>query len=545
MNGEKLTKILVALLLALHTSHLLAYSLSAAQAPDVEQQTHEIAAELRCPVCQNLSVADSPSELAVQMRASIEEQLRQGKSPDEVKRFFVSKYGDWVLLAPPAKGFNLLLWLLPAIAALCGVILVGFVLRRWARRKAAQTADPAALEPPAGADRHDFLAAEQARLDTEMKELDFDFQAGKLSDTDYAALSGDLKLQAAGVARLLTAIPQRTPQRPAPEHAKPRGTVTASERRGLRNWQLATGAAFLLLLGLGLGVLLTQSVRSRDSAETMTGDFLTGTQASGPQEATLARGRAAIEKGDFPQAIEAFKQVLTSDPNNSEALAYMGIMLSQAGHGDGALAAFDRALAGDPNFPLALWGKGMLLYRTGGDPKEAKQLLEKVSGMMPPGPEKTDVDAALAQLGKSPAQAKAAPVKPEATAKNASPAAVVSAEASIEGVIDIEAKAKGNFDNRSALFIMAKSARAGGPPLAVKKIPAPKFPFSYSLSARDVMMPGAVFSGKLYVSARLDKDGDAMTQEPENLSGEYKKNPVEVGSKKIDILLAPAHSEAR
>src|ERR1051326_745644 len=103
---------LVALLLALLPPHLLAYSLSAAQAPDIEQQTHEIAAELRCPVCQNLSVADSPSELAVQMRASIEEQLRQGKSPDEVKQFFVSKYGDWVLLAPPAKGFNLLLWIL-------------------------------------------------------------------------------------------------------------------------------------------------------------------------------------------------------------------------------------------------------------------------------------------------------------------------------------------------------------------------------------------------------------------------------------------------
>jgi cytochrome c-type biogenesis protein CcmH len=274
----------------------------------------------------------------------------------------------------------------------------------------------------------------------------------------------------------------------------------------------------------------------------MTGDFLTGTQASGPQEATLARGRAAIEKGDFPQAIEAFKQVLTSDPNNSEALAYMGIMLSQAGHGDGALAAFDRALAGDPNFPLALWGKGMLLYRTGGDQAEARRLLEKVSGMMAAGPEKTEVQNVLSQMSQSPAAPKSAAANPQIAAKTA---ASTSQTNQIEGVVDVDAKTKANLDARAVLFIVARPSRGGGPPLAVKKIPAPKFPFSYTLNAQDVMMPGAVFSGKLYVTARLDKDGDPLTQSPEDLAGEYNKNPVEVGSKKIDILLAPARSEAR
>ncbi|HKA35045.1 MAG TPA: cytochrome c-type biogenesis protein CcmH [Candidatus Binatia bacterium] len=533
MGSAQLKIFVLGVLFLLLTPH----SLFAAQAPDIEQQTHEIAAELRCPVCQNLSVADSPSELAQQMRASIEEQLRQGKTPDEVKQFFVSKYGDWVLLAPPAKGFNLLLWLLPMIGALCGVIFVGFAIRRWARKRATQPADPAALQPPAGEDRRDFLAVEKARLDAEIKELDFDFQAGKLSDADYAALSGDLQLRAAGVARQLAEVPPHVAQRPAAGSSKPRATVASGEGHGLKNWQLAAGAGFLLLLGLGLGVLLTQSVRSRDSGDTMTGDFLTGTQAAGPQEATLARGRAAIEKGDFPQAIEAFKQVLTNDPNNPEALAYMGIMLSQAGHSDGALTAFDRALAADPNFPLALWGKGMLLYRNGGDPAEARRLLEKVSAMMPAGPEKTEVQNALTQMSQSPAAA-----KPEAAGKTAAGA---TSGTKIEGVIDVDAKAKANLDARAVLFIVARPSRGGGPPLAVKKIPSPKFPYSYSLSAQDVMMPGAVFSGKLYVTARLDKDGDPLTQSPEDLAGEYKKNPVEVGSKKIDILLAPARPEAR
>jgi cytochrome c-type biogenesis protein CcmH len=544
VSSEKLTKVVVALLLAILTPHLLTYSLFAAtQPPDVEQQTHEIAAELRCPVCQNLSVADSPSELAQQMRASIEEQLRQGKNPDQIKQFFVSKYGDWVLLAPPAKGFNLLLWLLPTIAAVCGVILVGFALRRWARKKAAQPADAALQSPPAGEDRRDFLAAEQARLDAEMKELDFDFQAGKLSDTDYAVLSGEMKVQEATIAKQLAAIPQYAAPRQPAEKPKPRTQTAGSEPSAFKNWQLATGAAFLLLLGLGLGVLLTQSVRSRDSGDTITGDFLTGTKAGGAQEAALARGRAAIEKGDFPQAIEAFKQVLTADPGNPEALAYMGIMLSQAGHKDGALTAFDRALAADPNFPLALWGKGMLLYRTGDDPAEARRLLEKVSSMMPAGPEKTEVQNALAQISQSPAAAKSAAAKPEAAPQAGTGSAT--AQGQIDGVIDIDAKAKSNLDARAVLFIIAKPSRGGGPPLAVKKISSPKFPFSYSLSAKDVMMPGAVFSGKLYVTARLDKDGDPLTQSPEDLAGEYSKNPVDVGSKKVDFVLTHARADAR
>ena len=51
------------------------------------------------------------------------------------------------------------------------------------------------------------------------------------------------------------------------------------------------------------------------------------------------------------------------------------------------------------------------------------------------------------------------------------------------------------------------------------------------------MMQGRPFSGKVSLSVRLDKDGNAMTREAGNLSGDYKKNPVEVGSKNVDIVL--------
>jgi len=493
----------------------------AGQPPDLEEQTRAIAAELRCPVCQNLSVADSPSEMAQQMRALIAEQVKEGKSPDEVKNFFVSKYGDWVLLAPPARGFSLLLWVLPGVVAVAGFILVVLLMRRWVRRKHEVTP----TLPEDGESRRTFLHGEQARLEAELKELEFDFQAGRLSEADYNGLRRDLDAQEAAVLKRLEAMPAERPQSAAVR--APEKKIPAMEPRPLRRWPLVTGGLFLLIFGLTLGVLLTQSLRPRGSAQdSITGDFLTGTQPAGGTDALLAQGRAAFEQRNWAQAIELFKKVLASDPNQPEAHAYMGLILAQAGHADGALMAFDRALATAPNFPPALWGKGMVLSQTGGDPAEARRLLQKVSGMMPPGPKKEEVDKTIAQLGKD--------GKNKPSGAQASPAA----GAQIQGTVDIDPKAKSKNDGQAVLFIIARStSSAGGPPLAVKRIASPKFPVAYSLSAQDVMMPGAPFSGKLFVSARLDQDGNPTTKEPGNLAGEYRKNPVDVGAKKIDIVL--------
>jgi len=96
-----------------------------------------IAAQLRCVVCQSLSVADSPSETAHQMRGVIRERLAAGQTPDQIKAYFVEKYGEWILLAPPRRGFTLLVWIVPYAALLAGVLLVIVVVRRWSRRGAA------------------------------------------------------------------------------------------------------------------------------------------------------------------------------------------------------------------------------------------------------------------------------------------------------------------------------------------------------------------------------------------------------------------------
>jgi len=115
---------------------------------EMDERVREVASELRCVVCQNLSVADSPSDLAKEMRNLVRELLLQGKTPEEVRAYFQSRYGDFVLLEPPKRGFNLLVWGLPFAALLVGACGVYLVAKRWTVRghEAAPPLDPAYAE---------------------------------------------------------------------------------------------------------------------------------------------------------------------------------------------------------------------------------------------------------------------------------------------------------------------------------------------------------------------------------------------------------------
>jgi cytochrome c-type biogenesis protein CcmH len=99
---------------------------------ELEAQVRKLSAELRCPVCQGLSLADSPSELSREMKDVVRAQLAAGKSPDEVKEYFVGRYGEWILLEPKPHGWNLLVYALPAAVLLAGLGGVFLVARRWA-----------------------------------------------------------------------------------------------------------------------------------------------------------------------------------------------------------------------------------------------------------------------------------------------------------------------------------------------------------------------------------------------------------------------------
>jgi cytochrome c-type biogenesis protein CcmH len=129
MNRHR--RLLAALLLAALPA------LAAAQQPPagdpLEDATRELASALRCPVCQGVSIHDSPTELAREMKGVIRQQLAEGRTPDEVKGYFVERYGEWVLLEPEARGFNLVVYLLPLVGLLAGGWMVAGMVRRWTR----------------------------------------------------------------------------------------------------------------------------------------------------------------------------------------------------------------------------------------------------------------------------------------------------------------------------------------------------------------------------------------------------------------------------
>ncbi|MFQ5830674.1 MAG: cytochrome c-type biogenesis protein CcmH [Candidatus Methylomirabilia bacterium] len=387
----------------------------AQQRTDLQDEVRRIAAQLRCPVCQNLSVADSPSELAQQMRGVIREQLEAGRTPEEIRAYFVSKYGEWVLLSPKPRGLNLLIYVGPFLAVAAGVGWAIRVIRRWthqSRQRERPAVDPALLarvrqeaaredlsEPREGSP----LVQKRSRLYGALRELEFDYRSRKLSAEDYEATRANYEAEAARVLASLDALRARPQRAPRAQTAAP----AAPRMRTSRRWRVALGTAFVLVFGIALGIFLGQSVRPRLSdQDSITGDFLTGTGPAGvaPGSATarmpavgpgsdlatlLQVGEEAYHRGEWRRAIEAFKQALAKDPGNPVALTHIGMTLTEGGHFDQALAAFDQALVRHPGYFPALFVKGIVLSEGKQDYAGALKTWEQIAAAdLPP----TDAD---------------------------------------------------------------------------------------------------------------------------------------------------------
>jgi cytochrome c-type biogenesis protein CcmH len=104
---------------------------------EIELKMREIAKTLRCAVCQSESVWESNAGLARQMREVIRERLAQGQSPEEIRAYFLSRYGDYILLAPRKSGLNWLLWAGPFVLLAVGGFWLYRTLLRWVARSAA------------------------------------------------------------------------------------------------------------------------------------------------------------------------------------------------------------------------------------------------------------------------------------------------------------------------------------------------------------------------------------------------------------------------
>ena len=132
--------LLIALLASLWLA-LAAHANEAAPAaadPVLEARMTRIAAELRCLVCQNQTIADSNADLAQDLRRQVREMLARGDDDAKIIQYMTDRYGDFVLYRPPMKATTMLLWFGPALMVVLGLGALAVVMRRRARAGAAQ-----------------------------------------------------------------------------------------------------------------------------------------------------------------------------------------------------------------------------------------------------------------------------------------------------------------------------------------------------------------------------------------------------------------------
>lgn len=129
------------------------------QDPAIEHRMMVLAEELRCLVCQNQTLADSQADLAADLRQEIRELMMKGESDEQIKRYLVARYGDFVLYRPPVKAVTWLLWFGPGVLLVGGLaVLYAVVLRR--RRQA--SAEPLSADQEKRA--LDLLSGNESQL---------------------------------------------------------------------------------------------------------------------------------------------------------------------------------------------------------------------------------------------------------------------------------------------------------------------------------------------------------------------------------------------
>ena len=141
--------------------------------PVVERRAQALNQSIMCPVCPGESIDQSQVALAVQMRGIVDEKLAEGWSDEQIREFFVERYGPSVLLEPPTEGVSLAVWLLPPIGVAAAIAVFVLALRHMRRRPAADTLEPD--DEPSDADLRNYYE----RIEASVSETDIDEQDGQ------------------------------------------------------------------------------------------------------------------------------------------------------------------------------------------------------------------------------------------------------------------------------------------------------------------------------------------------------------------------------
>jgi cytochrome c-type biogenesis protein CcmH len=130
-RGTVLTVLVVVTTIAITLLGVRAWAVDPTELPDPRLQARYLALthELRCMQCQNETLADSPVDLAADLRREVRDLLLQGKSDDEVRAWMVARYGDFILFRPRFSPRTAWLWLAPGVALLLGAAVCWRIVR--------------------------------------------------------------------------------------------------------------------------------------------------------------------------------------------------------------------------------------------------------------------------------------------------------------------------------------------------------------------------------------------------------------------------------
>jgi len=154
---------LIASLVGMVASLLLVGPVAAQGRPVTDDQVNAVAKQLNCPVCENVPLDVCETQACVQWRDLIRQKLAAGETPEQIVAYFRATYGDRVLQSPPREGLTGLVWILPFVGLIAGVVILVVVLRKMASQPA--TAQVEATQAATATDKY------RERLERELREL--------------------------------------------------------------------------------------------------------------------------------------------------------------------------------------------------------------------------------------------------------------------------------------------------------------------------------------------------------------------------------------
>jgi cytochrome c-type biogenesis protein CcmH len=343
--------------------------------PTAAQRAYAIESVVRCPSCEDLSVAVSSAPTAVTVRATVRQLIAEGRTDRQIEDYLVARYGSSIVLDPPASGWSLLLWLLPLLGGAAALMGMGMVLVR--RRGAVATDAPGPADPGAASLDPVVLVERRRFLTQSLADADAEYLAGDLSDPDYLALRQRDLVRLAALDAGADATAPDGGRAPSEGNRSPDGSRTGAPASsapgrptpGHRSWWFLGGA--VAAFGAALIVAVTLFASHRLPGQTSTGSI---SLSQGQQvHQTLNQAATLENQGQLGQAAQLYQSVLNSRPDNEVALAQLGWLEYETGRQgasasliDDARAKLNRALQLDPgDYAVRLYLGTVLLQQDG------------------------------------------------------------------------------------------------------------------------------------------------------------------------------------